>query len=328
MKILRKQKQQGVSLLEVIVTLTIGIILLLAVSSVYITANRSSNERSTDETLDEAARQIFERLQYDLNNAGYVDAFDKNGSDINALKMAKLSDDEVSRNLGRFVAANNSTSSSSGGAGSSSSSGGATSAPKPITLYQAVYGIDQLPIEGSTDATTGDKLTVRYQVKPMNTQQGHSSLAENPQDGSTTDCLGKDVSRVTNKYSVVKHNFQCNGQPLVNNVHDFRLQYLITGPAQTTDLANSYSGLYVQGLVNAAGVNQSVLGWPGVTGVRVCVVIGGEPFDKRRRTEITQFQPNIPQCNNQTATRDSGDTKLYRRYIKTLVIPNLLYFTN
>ena len=70
-----KQRQQGISLLEVMISMLIGLILLIALVSLMITATNSSKQRATSELLDEQARQIFTRLENDLYRAGFVDSF-------------------------------------------------------------------------------------------------------------------------------------------------------------------------------------------------------------------------------------------------------------
>lgn len=295
------QKQQGISLIEVMLALTIGIILLLTLSSIYLTAQNASKERSTDEALDEAARQIFERLQYDLNNAGYVDPFDSHGGVLNATKIAQLSKNDVARNLGRLE----------------------TGAQTP---YQAVYGTN--PVEGS-DST----LTIRYQVKPE-TSDTHVSLAANADSGAQSNCLGEKVNHVENTYSLDSGNFRCNSQPIVSNIADLHFEYLVTPKAQTNaTVFNSYSGLYTSSILSATDVatdaTNSPLSWAGVIGVKVCVVVGAETLNKAKRQEVVQFQPDIPSCETgKSGGRKDGDTKLYRRYDKVLSIPNALYFTN
>ena len=75
MKIKTLKLQKGLSLLELMISLAIGIILLLALASLMVTASRSAAQRTTSEILDEEARQVFSRFEKDLYHAGYVDAY-------------------------------------------------------------------------------------------------------------------------------------------------------------------------------------------------------------------------------------------------------------
>ena len=73
MKCLRSQR--GLSLIEFMMALLIGLFLLSALIGIFINANDSAKRRSTSERLDEVARQVMNRLEYDLYNAGYIDPF-------------------------------------------------------------------------------------------------------------------------------------------------------------------------------------------------------------------------------------------------------------
>ena len=68
-------KQRGLSLIELMIAMGLGVLLLLGLVTVFMTANQSSKRRSISENLDETARQVISRLEYDLHNAGYLDPF-------------------------------------------------------------------------------------------------------------------------------------------------------------------------------------------------------------------------------------------------------------
>lgn len=68
-------KQRGLSLIELLIAMGLGVLLLMGLITVFGTANQSSKRRSTSENLDEVRRQVVSRLEYDLHNAGYLDPF-------------------------------------------------------------------------------------------------------------------------------------------------------------------------------------------------------------------------------------------------------------
>ena len=66
-------KQRGLSLIELMIAMGLGVLLLLGLVTVFMTANQSSKRRSISENLDETARQVISRLEYDLH---YLDAME------------------------------------------------------------------------------------------------------------------------------------------------------------------------------------------------------------------------------------------------------------
>lgn len=68
--------QSGITLMELIISMTIGLILLMALASLMVTANRTANQRTVAEQADETARQVFSRLEHALLMANYVDPFE------------------------------------------------------------------------------------------------------------------------------------------------------------------------------------------------------------------------------------------------------------
>ena len=73
----QKDRQSGFSLLELMIALSIGLILLMALASLYINANRASGEAAFFAQMDQSAREVFYRLGSDASQAGYVDIMDE-----------------------------------------------------------------------------------------------------------------------------------------------------------------------------------------------------------------------------------------------------------
>lgn len=383
--------QKGISLMEIMVSLTLGIILLLALASVYVTANKLDKERSLNEALDESARQIFERLQQDLNMAGYVDAFDISEKSIEAVTFKRgvgAADNLEARKHYNIIGNINRVD------------------------MQAIYGRVKGWESGHTkiairtpffvvfekEAVEGkdDELTVRYQVKTSSAaNQGikiggedtggiiYSGLQEtedSKQSGIGTDCLGQKPEEkfVENIYKLNNGSFSCKGngvgkyQPIVENVTELKFRYVITGYVAATntnhedDLSNVYSsqsGLYAREIVDFTKFNalkgnedkdiykdpthqipdnQGIgddLPWAKVIGIETCIIVAGEPLKLSKNSsqmqDIAALQPKIPTCARDENTgiflEDKNrlpehGTRLYRRYVKTFSIPNLIYF--
>lgn len=69
--------QKGVSLIELMLSLTLGLVILMALGSMYQSASNSNRDNLTISGNSETARQVFLRLEHDFKRAGFVDVYDK-----------------------------------------------------------------------------------------------------------------------------------------------------------------------------------------------------------------------------------------------------------
>lgn len=88
MKVLRKQ--QGISLIEMMVSMSIGLLLLLGLGSIYVVANKANKDNEILSANAEVARQVFDRLNYDFKRAGFVDLYDSPAKSFVAPSQAEL----------------------------------------------------------------------------------------------------------------------------------------------------------------------------------------------------------------------------------------------
>lgn len=76
----QRHHYRGFTLVELMVAITIGLIILAAVSSIFVSAKRSYNEQDRQAKMQENARFALHFLMYDLRHAGYYGCLD----DVNA----------------------------------------------------------------------------------------------------------------------------------------------------------------------------------------------------------------------------------------------------
>lgn len=312
------KKEQGLTLLELMVSLAIGVILLLALGAIYLTALQSNKKRSIDEMLDETARQVFDQFEHELSMAGYLDIFDvdANGK-LQAENVARLSAANVQRNFSRDI----------------------SNAGTPVTPFKEVFNQDGI-------SGTDSELTVRYQVN-VAAESSATNLRDEANAGDNRiGCTGANVAAgtkvVENTYSLKNSALYCKSnnargdeQSIVANIHSLSFRYLVTDPMDTQDatLFDSPSGLYIANTLTHQEVAQTPLQWAGVTAVEVCIVAGSDQLTGNAGAQITTFQPSIPSCNRDDdgnfvadTARPNGDFRMYRRYVETFNIPNSLYF--
>ncbi|MCG2658197.1 MAG: prepilin-type N-terminal cleavage/methylation domain-containing protein, partial [Hydrogenophaga sp.] len=70
------RRQTGTSLIEVMVSLAIGLIILTAIGTVYVSSNNVLRQREDQAQLNDPARIVMRLLRQNLMQAGYVDLFD------------------------------------------------------------------------------------------------------------------------------------------------------------------------------------------------------------------------------------------------------------
>lgn len=362
-----KGRQQGITLLELMISLAIGLLLLLALASLMVTANNSAKQRSTSELLDEQARQVFYRLENDLYKAGFVDPF---MSEATLIQAFNTNNREIAAGYTRQQSniANVNQASLLGRVSQGTTlplmgfdhttAAGALPAGMTCTAERQCLQIAYQAIAG--DAVVGNFSSVATEVQEQNSLSGAFVGCNGVQANATFPIL-------VNRYqlSVVageNHtNLSCIGerrdfagnsggdgqglQPAVVGVDQLVFRYLITPhdtteSAATPNLGTTASGRSVTAYQNVAGVLATPLQWAGVLGVEACVVVAAEPLDGGREADIPGVQPIIPSClredNEITANapwaadrpRPEGDMRLYRRYVRTILMPNSVHLVN
>lgn len=367
MKVDKKFFQKGLSLIELMVALAIGLILLLALASLMSVANRSALQRTTSELLDETARQVFSRLEADLYQAGYVDAFQSNLSMSETLNAASLSV------LARYARQPSNVSDPA----QATSLGKLTNGRVlPIIGCNQEFLTDSLK-DAQKDCpnvapTLRQSLQISYQAVRSKLSGDFSFISSENQErtsnsGGGHSCNGQAATEdnpiVSNRYIISQkageiysslvcdsntNNFfddrtvETREQPVVLGVEQMTFRYLVTATENSNkgerpDLNTMKEGKSVLQYLSAHEVIALPLGWSRIVGIEVCVVVAAEPLDGGRERAIEGVQPTVPSCLRAGGGKDAnapwdsdinrpyGDTRLYRRYLRTISIPNSLY---
>ena len=376
MKSLKKQK--GLSLIELMLAMVLGVLLLMALTTLFITANESSKRRSTSENLDEVARQVMERLNYDLHEAGYLDPFSSASAaksafdleDPHVLAIYARQKDNLTGNLkeattlGKFT--NGKVVPLLGCNGEFSGS----SRPSLTELATCINTTPQVrqSIQIGYQTVAPDNLK-NQEIKNKNKTAPSPSLASKGQEfdslsGAGRDCIGRKVGDpnglVVNRYSVRIDNgigscgcsssastgSEAGGpwQGIIEGVEEMTFRYLITPanntPAgETVNISESTSGREVLKYLSASKVEEEDLKWASVVGVEVCLIVAVEPMDGTKEASFAKVQPSVPTCARQAGVnaitaeapfsadkaRAGGDSRLYKRYVQVISMPNSLY---
>ncbi|MDO4777726.1 MAG: PilW family protein [Cardiobacteriaceae bacterium] len=375
-----KQKQQGgLSLLELLVSLSIGLILLLALASLMITANRSAQQRSTSEAMDEQARQVFSLLETDLYRAGFLDPFTDEQTILSVFNLnnvqtlagytrqaENINDPARATPLGRRTEGRILPLQGFDGTASAPAPAGMTCTAERQCIqvaYQAVAFQQAIPGSGAGSSTTPAPVASFSSVASIAQEEGSLS-------GAALGCNGVQAKHthpiIVNQYQVgiatgekysslrcdsSSRNFKNEdgggkdaAQPVVSGVEQLTFRYLVTPPDNTgkderVDLSKTISGRSVTGLKTAGEVatvdaTSNPLRWAAVVGVEICTVVAAQPADGSKEIDIPTVQPNVPTCIKDDKgvwtekKRTDGDTRVHRRYVRTINLPNALHLTN
>lgn len=356
------RSQRGWTLLELMLSMSIGLLLLMALGALMMTSNHLAISRSVSERLDDNARQIFWRLEQDLRHAGYVDTF--TSGDV-LKRTINLKDDTI---LHHYLKDKE------------------TLTDHKSALTTSVLGFITkgkiVPLRGcgsndlfsnrdrlctNTDTTTMQSLMISYQVLRSGMALEHSGLSNEIQEGtrgseSGTEegCSGVSANDqeplLTHIYGLHQGGLSCiairnnlddgattqvrsASQPILSNVEEMMFRYLVVPEAERGREISPDQSIY--DYLTAKQVEQSALGWSAVVGVEVCLVLAGEALDGHVDQQALNAQDFVPTC--QRADRESydpnalwanhqprpkGDQRLYRRYHRVLSTPNHLHFLN
>lgn len=400
---MRKVRQRGVSLIEVMVSLTIGILLLLGLGSIYQVANQSSKTTQILAANAEAARQVFNRLEYDLKRAGFVDLYDRPKKGFTGAFSGKLPttsstgsgsitcpDDSFTvgskpvvdgKRYSTILANKQSTDMGTiylrwqpgtGGSGKGS--------PTTRTLTElnkafmtpvgyiscgtmrpvfgcnhAMNGVPDINAQAqcSSSGASDNSIQITYQGAKTDGANNLSNLPDSALDCAYENVAGSpSVLEKTNGFVVNRYflkddtkddnepSFACQGNVsgvtkiLVPGIQEMAFRYVVTVPEfdSSKSLINSDSGSVITAYKTADDVKKNPLGWSGVVGVEVCLVVGTKFPDGTFGVALTHKQEIRPTCSRDgsgklTSTRKTEIEKerFFERYIRTFSLPNSLY---
>lgn len=352
------RQQSGVTLVELLVSLAIGLVILTAIGTTYINSNKSLRQREDQAQLNEPARIIMRLLKQNLMQAGYVDIFDLDQAGnpqaealFDAKKIALSNmyvrdpaigaiDTPISRfyqGLTPLFGCDGDMANTPQGITSSAPPlAQACGAANPIrhslrVAYQGVPITAANPTNslGPVNTDTGDGLDCLQQAPAV-----PGSVAAGTPDGDSL-VINQFFLRMTGGVS----QFACQGsggaatQDIAPGVEEFVLRYQMaaSGVAANANAAGGIQSRYF----SATDVTASAQGWSGVTAVEVCIVSATDQVNRGPATEGTvALQPTRPTCQRDAAgaylaniARVAGDTRLWKRFTGVVAIRNSVFAT-
>lgn len=340
------RRHAGFSLIELMTSITIGALILVAISVVFQVSSNLQRQREDADELNLPLKQAVDLLRLNISQAGYVDLFDQaNGRHLAASLIDPLH--SVQANL--FVRVP-----------------GSASAPVSAPLQQffpgltPVYGCDGAMLDepksivdagppaalGCGDASpTRHTLQLAYQAVPVTPgAAGRSLPVADMARGDGMDCAQQEVKTPTgiviNRFYVGVGNsvatLYCKGpantqtQPVTRGVEEFVLRYQVSQPGAPGAAAGGAKSRYL----SASQVSADSVGWAGVTAIEVCMVAATPKTRGAAATGTAQLQPTRPTCTrdsdgafNANVPRAASDTRLWQRVVRVFSVRNAVFAT-
>ncbi|MDX9842862.1 MAG: PilW family protein [Aquabacterium sp.] len=280
------RQQRGLSLVELLVGLTLGLTVIAAALALYLSSGHAyrSTQATTQMTEDASVALAILRAQIALAGYGNPTGLDSQGQIT-----------RVFTGPGLF---------------------GCTGSITPTSI-----GHPQLQdIACNDDPEQPDALVVRYEADPRNTL---ATAAGTPTDclGNSTPLVDGTHHLADNRYFVHGHTLSCRGnghsvsQPLVDHIVDLDLRYGIATPAASDPDALTLRYLTAQEVSGTATPPSASPLWRQVKAVHLCLVL-------RSELEVQDSVMSYTDCQGLTQT--APDRRLYRAFHTTVSLPNPL----
>ncbi len=340
-------RQQGVTLVELMITLAITLFLVTAAAYVYLNTRETQRAVERNSANQETGSFALELLGRDIANAGFYPTVAPPISP-NFPKMRRV--DGYPPAQGIPVRSTDWTSPSS----------------SDNAYITGIFGCEGSVFDvatgtcGTPSSTAPDSLVINY----------FSSDAMNSVVGTRRDCNGADAANdasnairklndgtpattlnaalppqlplfVSNRYSlgdttteiekqsVTTMSLRCSGngntsgyQPILLGVEDLQLTYGVYNNATTRAPDRFYTALEIKNDLATLNINGVALSpWSRVVAVRVCIMtrsVGAAPKIADKSTALRKYI----NCNNEEKSQSASDTSLRKRFIQIFAVQN------
>jgi len=345
------QRQRGFSLIEIMISLTIGLVVLIAIGFAYMNSSNINKQQESQVALSDPARIVMRQLRSSINSAGYVDVFDiQAGTNFQASALFSPGVDGLANMYQRIP------------------TGAAIDTPltKMFAGLLPVFGCDgamnstpnaianagpPAVLSCGTASATRHTIQLAFQGVPDGgaiANPMRSLLPDNAATGDGRDCLQQATNGkfVINRFFVQQNDSDgvneliCSGsggavqQPIARGVEEFMLRYLVSsaGVAPVAGAVAPAAGNATAQYLNAAGVALDPVGWPGVTAVEICFVSASPQTSGAAGGSILSIQSSRPTCARDNTgafsadvARAAGDLRLWRRYTAVVAVRNAAF---
>lgn len=295
-----RKAQQGLSLVELMVSLTIGLFLLGAVGSIYVNTATTSRSSTQESQMNEDAALALEMLQQQIRLGGFSNV-DNTGARLFPGQAVRGCD-------GGFT---------SNGTGTAFSALGCNAA-----------------------GAGPDAFAVRYEASLLNSQSAggvpgncaHEGLAQ--WDATAEGAASNNIALADNRYYIANDpnnnntpTLYCQGRTgagfgtataLIPNIEDMQVQYAVTAVTAVDDPIHHQVAGYVQ--ASHAALGATAANWSRVAALRVCLVARTARAVPAGDNAVTDLGRYVD-CDGVAQT--PNDRFLRRAYVTTIQLRNM-----
>lgn len=296
---------KGFSLIELMVSLTIGLVIIVAAMSAYLGAAAAGKMADAQSRMNEDAQAALAILSQQLRMAG---------------------SNPIQSNLygtPSFTTSPTYTSFSIRGC------------DEKFSDITSATSLDTLTCAGTS--TLPDSIAVNYEADKYNTARTEGDLP--------TDCLGNALTTTTATFApsantatyavadtrlyigtsstILSPSLYCKGnggastaQPLVENIEDMQLTYGATSASTTATVAGYLTANELMTETSLAALGEAAR-WEKVKTVRICIIVRSESSVVSDTASAKYFN-----CANPPVLTDAPDLRLRRAYTTTVVLRN------
>jgi type IV pilus assembly protein PilW len=334
MKIRSNSRVRGLSLIELMVALAIGLVLSAIASSIFVSSIRGSRTQEERTKQDETAQIVMELLGRDLRQAGFYPAVAKEAStnvgfiqtfpNVVNVSWPAYGSGVFACSQGKFDAAT----------GQCAAAG---TAAEPDTLIVNYFSTDTFPNSQSGAGTRRNCLGQNADSAPHN-QARAGAGANDPTSPQNTPV---DPILVTNQYSltdeqsyesggrtIATRSFNCGSpgqtaQPFFQGVEQLRFRFGVIDATTLQAPASYLTAAQVSALPATPIGGVSLNGWQRVVSVEVCVLTRTLEFNVREAATTN----NLTDCNNNAVALGAADRSLVSVSRKVFSVRNALGIT-
>lgn len=342
-------KQAGFSIIEILVSITIGLVIMIAIGAVYQTSTSIQRQKEDYDEVNDPMKMVSSLIRANVAQAGYIDFLDAPSGNSYGSAIFRTDDAQYQNTFVRNSAVST-----------------------PVTPLQRIVG-GLFPVFGcngvmnstpnalatatpphalgcsATTSTTRHTLQLAYQAIPSTTNSSttNSLSSASSVTGEGRDCLqqtipaGSTSGVVINRFFVATNagdntsELYCSGsgnataQPIARGVEEFVVRYQV---AQAGSATIASAGGAKSQYLTAAQVSADTIGWPGVSAVEICMIVATPQIKGAAATGTAALQPTRPTCTRTSAgafnaniNRVSGDTRLWKRFTYLIAVKNAIY---
>lgn len=345
----RFKTESGFTLIEILVSISIGLVIMVAIGTVYQTSTSIERQREDYNEVNDPMKMVSSLIRTNIAQAGYVDLMDAPGGNSYGSSIFRLDKPDFQNTFVRNTAISQPSAPLQrvvpglfpifGCNGTMNSTPNALSKGAPPLALAC----------SATLSNTQHTLQVAYQAIPSSTNSSsvNSLVASNANTGEGRDCLQQQLPVEATGGIVINRFFMrlnagdntnelfCSGsgnavaQPIARGVEEFVVRYQI---AQAGSAALVSAGGVKSQFLTATQVAADPVGWPGVSAVELCLIVATPQTKGPAAIGTVELQPTRPTCTrnntgafNNNINRAAGDTRLWKRFTYTIAVKNAIY---